>query len=71
MAFQTMVTDLTGMGISNASLLDEATAAAEAMTMCSAIARGKKPKFLVSVSDRASAAAWDCFWDVYIWHRAL
>jgi len=34
--------------MSNASLLDEATAAAEAMTMCSAIARGKKVKFLVS-----------------------
>eukprot|EP00899_Mesostigma_viride_P005872 jgi/Mesvir1/15286/Mv06501-RA.1 len=46
--FQTLVTDLTGMPMSNASLLDEATAAAEAMTMCSAIARGKKPKFLVS-----------------------
>ncbi|CAG9463375.1 unnamed protein product [Pedinophyceae sp. YPF-701] len=46
--FQSMVTDLTGMQLSNASLLDEATAAAEAMTMCSAIARGKKPKFLVS-----------------------
>lgn len=48
--YQTMVCDLTGMQISNASLLDEATAAAEAMTMCSALARGKKPKFLVSVS---------------------
>ena len=35
--------------ISGASLLDEATAAAEAMTMCSAAARGKKPVFLVSV----------------------
>lgn len=46
--FQTMVADLTGMEMSNASLLDEATAAAEAMTMCSAIARGKKPRFLVS-----------------------
>eukprot|EP01025_Chloroclados_australasicus_P039478 TRINITY_DN40898_c1_g1_i1.p1 TRINITY_DN40898_c1_g1~~TRINITY_DN40898_c1_g1_i1.p1 ORF type:complete len:1079 (-),score=144.53 TRINITY_DN40898_c1_g1_i1:244-3141(-) len=46
--FQTMVCDLTGMPMSNASLLDEATAAAEAMTMCSAIARGKKERFLVS-----------------------
>ena len=36
------------MQISNASLLDEATAAAEAMTMCSALARGKKTTFLVS-----------------------
>jgi len=48
LTFQTAVTDLTGMQISNASLLDEATAAAEAMTMCSALARGKKTTFLVS-----------------------
>ena len=44
------MTDLTGMEMSNASLLDEGTAAAEAMTMCSALARGKKLTFLISVS---------------------
>ena len=39
--FQTMVTDLTGMFIANASMLDEGTAAAEAMTLC---LRGRKRK---------------------------
>ena len=42
--------------MSNASLLDEATAAAEAMTMCSAVARGKKTKFLVRSHTCACAA---------------
>lgn len=46
--FQTMVTDLTGMEISNASLLDEGTAAAEAMAMAHALAKSKANAFVVS-----------------------
>ena len=45
--FQQMVMDLTGMELANASLLDEATAAAEAMAMSKRVAKSKANTFLV------------------------
>ncbi|MEM7293136.1 MAG: glycine dehydrogenase (aminomethyl-transferring), partial [Pseudomonadota bacterium] len=45
--FQTLVTELTGMEIANASMLDESTAAAEAMTLCHRALRGKRNTLLV------------------------
>ncbi len=52
MNFQQMVVDLTGLEIANASLLDEATAAAEAMTMARRVSKSKSNRFLVDA---------DCF----------
>ena len=46
--FQTMVMDLTGMEIANASLLDEGTAAAEAMSMSFGMTKTRSQSFLVS-----------------------
>jgi glycine dehydrogenase len=68
--FQTMVSDLTGMPLANASLLDEATAAAEAMVMCRRVVEEDRPAFFVTddchprtiavVKSRAKAIGMEC-----------
>ncbi len=48
--FQTMIIDLTGMEIANASMLDEATSAAEAMTLCQRMSKSKGSIFFIADS---------------------
>ncbi len=67
--FQTMVADLTGMGLANASLLDESTAAAEAMALCHRVNQqagttfvvdpGAHPQTIGVVQTRAAALGLD------------
>jgi glycine dehydrogenase len=46
--YQTMVTDMTGLEFSNASLLDEGTSAAEAMQLAHSVHRGKRAQYFIS-----------------------
>ncbi len=60
--FQTMITDLTGLEIANASLLDEATAAAEAMALCHAAQKRGSTANAFFVSDQCHPQTIDVVW---------
>jgi glycine dehydrogenase len=55
--FQTMIADLTALPLANASLLDEATAAAEAMAMAHAIAGDKRKTFVIDSNSHPQTIA--------------
>jgi len=55
--FQTMISDLTGLEVANASLLDEATAAAESMLLSFLHSREKKKLFYVEENSHSHAVA--------------
>jgi glycine dehydrogenase len=55
--FQTLVTELTGLDVANASLLDEATAAAEAMTMARRLSKSASDRFFVHVDTHPQTLA--------------
>jgi glycine dehydrogenase len=57
LTFQTMVADLTALPLANASLLDEATAAAEAMAMCRRVSRHESTTFFVDADTHPQTVA--------------
>jgi len=57
LVFQTMVADLTGLSTANASLLDEPTAAAEAMSMARRLSKSSSPRFMVDADTHPQTLA--------------